>query len=209
MYKLKKFFANLIPFKKVRCKIKGKINRKKTLKDFFASINNLNCQVGKNSYCDKTVFVASNKTVIGNYCSIAGDVIIGAGDHPLSFLSTSPFFYLKFLGWVDQDQWITKTEPCHIGNDVWIGDRVFIKAGVKVGNGAVLAAGAVVVKDVPPYAIVGGVPAKIIRYRFTEKQIEDLEKLKWWDLDEEIIKQIPYKNIDQAIKFLKKQKTID
>ena len=75
-----------------------------------------------------------------------------------------------------------------IGNDVWIGMRVIIMPGVSVGHGAVIGAGAVVVKDVPPYAIVGGVPAKIIRYRFTPEVIEKLLEFQWWNYDEAILK---------------------
>lgn len=75
-----------------------------------------------------------------------------------------------------------------IGNDVWIGSHVLINGDVKVGNGAVIGAGAVVVKDVPPYAVVGGVPARVIRYRFTEDIISQLERLQWWNLPEEVLK---------------------
>lgn len=204
MNKIKLFLTKFIPIKKVRHRISARLKAHRVLYDFFAPAKNLPCKIGVHSYCDNTLFVASPDTVIGDYCSIAGNVIIGAGNHPMQFLSTSPFFYMKFLGWRPNDEIDCKLPPCTIGNDVWIGDKVFIKAGVNIGNGAVLAAGAVVVKDVPPYAIVGGVPAKIIRYRFTEKQIAYLEQYKWWDLDPDIIKQIPYKDINQAINFLKK-----
>ncbi len=80
--------------------------------------------------------------------------------------------------------------------------NVIIKDGVTVGDGAVIGMGAVVTKDVPPYAIVGGVPAKVIKYRFDEKTITKLLELKWWDLDDEIIKQIPVNDINKAIEFL-------
>ena len=93
--------------------------------------------------------------------------------------------------------------PVIIGNDVWIGDGVKIKNGVTIGDGAIIGACALVIKDVPPYAIVGGVPAKIIKYRFKKNIIKELLKLKWWDLDVEIIKQIPYDNIEEAISFIK------
>ena len=75
-----------------------------------------------------------------------------------------------------------------IGNDVWIGSHVLIKGGVHIGNGACVAAGAVVVKDVPPYAIVGGVPAKVIRYRFSPEVIGKLLELEWWNFDESKLK---------------------
>ena len=88
-----------------------------------------------------------------------------------------------------------------IGNDVWIGKRAIIKAGVKIGDGAVVGAGAVVTKDVPPYAIVAGVPAKIIKYRFDEDTIAQLLKTKWWNLsDEELEKRAG--NITNVHEFL-------
>jgi acetyltransferase-like isoleucine patch superfamily enzyme len=134
-------------------------------------------------------------------------VVIGHGKHPLNFLSTSPYLYFDELEYKDPNQvthsefW--KCEPVEIGNDVWIGDGVFIKNGIKIGDGAVLGARAVITKDVPPYAIVEGCPAKIIKYRFSEEIINELLKLKWWELDDNIIKKIPYDNINSAIKFIK------
>jgi hypothetical protein len=71
--------------------------------------------------------------------------------------------------------------PVRIGNDVWIGQRVTIRRGVRIGDGAVIAAGSVVVKDVPPFAIVGGVPARVLRYRFSESLIERIQRVRWWD----------------------------
>lgn len=120
-------------------------------------------------------------TKIGNYCSVANDVICGLGNHPLDLFSTSPLFYrvnntfnLKI---VDKDLDFTEYKSINIGHDVWIGTRVTILDGVNIGNGAVIAAGALVTKDVPPYAIVGGVPSKVIKYR----DMKD-SKDEWWNL---------------------------
>ena len=79
--------------------------------------------------------------------------------------------------------------PAVIGNDVWIGSKATVFGGVKVGNGAVIAAGAVVTKDVPPYSVVGGVPARLIRYRFEKEEIELFEKYQWWNLQDEVLRE--------------------
>lgn len=130
---------------------------------------------------------------IGKFCSIAGDYSqIGMGKHSLEYLSTSSIFTAKNNGtgrkWTKK-QTFDEYEDIYIGNDVWIGSSVKIMPGVKIGNGAVVGAGAIVTKDVPPYAIVGGVPAKIIRYRFSEEVISKLEKSKWWELPDAVLKE--------------------
>lgn len=124
---------------------------------------------------------------MGNFCSIGPNVQIGLAPHPSRiFVSTYPAFYsncnggcqLSFREDKIYDDSVPKTV---IGNDVWIGSNVIIPGGIHIGTGAILAAGAVVVKDVPPYAIVGGNPAKIIRFRFSEEQIRDLMESEWWN----------------------------
>lgn len=128
---------------------------------------------------------------IGKFCSIAGECHIGMGNHTTNNVSTSPIFTEKNNGtgqiWCDSTTAAPFKEVI-IGNDVWIGFRSMVLGGVNIGNGAVVAAGAVVTKDVPPYAIVAGVPARIIKYRFTENEINKLEELKWWDKNDGILK---------------------
>ena len=202
-YDLKKFFVGLLPNGNYKNELLFKIYTNKMKKT--NPVNRLKCKVGKNTYCSKSIDVQNPETTIGSFCSIAQNVMIGPSEHPLNYLSSSPCFYTSMFGWRNRKcNYKIIADPCHIGNDVWIGHGVFIKAGVNVGDGAVIAAGAVVVKDIPPYAIVGGVPAKVIRYRFSEEQIKALLELKWWDLDDEVIQQIPYENIDEAIEFIKK-----
>ena len=121
--------------------------------------------------------------VIGAFCSCGGGVSIGGGLHPLEMVSTSPIFlkgkniFHKNLANFDFEG----SKTVHIGNDVWIGNGVYIKSGVTIGDGAVIGAHAVVTHDVPPYAIVAGVPAALLRYRFSQEVIDGLLNLKWWN----------------------------
>lgn len=146
--------------------------------------------VGSYSYISRrTSLVCAS---VGKFCSVAGSCMIGAGTHTTSNISTSPIF-TEHKNAVGQSWIPTSTEnpysgKIEIGNDVWIGARVMIVGNVRVGNGAVIAAGAVVTKDVPPYAVVGGIPAKVIKYRFEPQIIEILERLKWWDWPDKVLK---------------------
>lgn len=128
---------------------------------------------------------------VGKFCSIAGDCAIGMGTHTLKYKSTSPIFTSRHNStgsrWVDTNSY-NEYKEIYIGNDVWIGQRAMVMGGVKIGDGAVIGAGSVVTKDVPPYAIVGGVPAKIIRYRFKPETIEKLLIEQWWNKSDEFIK---------------------
>ena len=131
---------------------------------------------------------------IGKFCSISSDTIIGMATHTLNKLSTSPIFTEAKNGtnhsWVPFSV-INPYERVIIGNDVWIGARAMVLGGKKIGNGAVIAAGAIVTKDVQPYSVMAGVPAKVIRYRFPQEIIDRLEAIQWWTLpDEELIKNI-------------------
>lgn len=136
----------------------------------------------------------NSHATIGRFCSIARDVTIGALPHPDTWLSTSSFQYdhrkFGFYDKVEQprlkrsqknDQ--SKRKAPVIGNDVWIGTSAIILNNVTVGDGAIIAAGAVVSQDVEPYSIVGGVPARHIRYRFDKETINKLIKIKWWNYD--------------------------
>lgn len=145
-------------------------------------------KIGSYSYINKDSNLANCE--IGRFCSIASRVSIVASTHPTNtFVSTSPVFHsiqqqcgATFVtGQRFQETLSVGGRTVIIGNDVWIGQGVQIIGGVTIGDGAIVAAGAVVVKDVPPYAIVGGVPAKIIRYRFTDEQIETLKRDQWWN----------------------------
>lgn len=140
-----------------------------------------------------TTFVDSVvcRGTVGSFCSIGpGTMIGGLGVHPLHMISTNPVFYstLRQCGMTFSDaDYFTEMKPVTLGNDVWVGASALILGGVTVGHGAVIAAGAVVTKDVPDYAVVGGVPAKVIKYRFTEQEIALLLELQWWALPDSVL----------------------
>lgn len=148
---------------------------------------------------------------IGRYCSIASGLEVMAAEHPIKRFTTSPITYLP--RWVDHARsefsgdWQVRTfeqdlpAPV-IGNDVWIGQQVLLKGGIVIGDGAVIAAKAVVTKDVPAYAIVGGVPAKVIRYRFSERQIGRLLGLRWWRFNYPDLPQEDWDDIDAFLDAL-------
>lgn len=156
-------------------------------------------------------YVGTNSNVVhadvGKFCSIASDVSIGMASHTLSHISTSPIFTECHNGtktsWVESNINAAETKRCIIGNDVWIGAKVLIKDGVHIGDGAVVGAGSIVTHDVPPYAIVAGVPAKIIRYRFSPEVIATLQRLAWWNWPETLLKQkIKYFQTQQIDQFV-------
>ncbi len=162
----------------------------------------------KNSILGKNVLIAKNADVynskigylssigryakithteIGKFCAISWDVTINAISHPYNHLSISAFAYVPYVGNFVEER-VQSYQKVIIKNDVWVGANSVVMPGVTIGNGAIIGAGAVVTKDVPDYAIVAGVPAKVIKYRFDNETIDNLLKLKWWDLAPEVIK---------------------
>ena len=126
-------------------------------------------------------------TEIGKFSCIGREVLVGLGKHPSNdFVSNHPAFYSQLkqvqITFVSEALF-EEYEKIKIGNDVWIGARAVILDGVEIGDGAIVAAGAVVTKNIPAYAVVGGVPAKILRYRFEPEEIIFLTAFKWWDKD--------------------------
>ncbi|WP_332401022.1 CatB-related O-acetyltransferase [Pseudolactococcus laudensis] len=128
---------------------------------------------------------------IGKYCSISFNVVIGPSEHHLDWISTHSFLQYSELGFVDYNEPYVKSNV-FIGNDVLISSGATILQGVQIGNGAIVGAGAVVTKNVEPYEIVGGIPARHIRYRFDSETILKLEKMQWWNWSDERIR----KNIE-------------
>lgn len=141
--------------------------------------------IGPESYGDLTVFTwgENAKLVVGNYTSIAAGVkVLLGGEHRTDWVTTYPFNVLWSMAKNIEGHPRTKGDVI-IGNDVWIGTEALICSGVTIGDGAVIGARAVVTKNVPPYAIVAGNPAKIVKFRFEEEVIEELLKLQWWNWD--------------------------
>lgn len=169
---------------------------------------------GKNSVGAFTYFNGAAEifhTRIGRYCSIAQDVMIGPGEHPIGNLSTHPFAFgggrNRFQNKVDYEELLQSSrstvvhQTTEIGSDVWIGARCFIAQGVRIGDGCVIGAGAVVTKDLPPYSIAVGTPAKVIRSRFPEALVERLLKLEWWNywLNKDVIGELNYGDIEACL----------
>ena len=151
-----------------------------------------NSKIGK--YSSVSSYTKLINVSLGNFTVIARESRIGLGPHPTNLLTTHSIFY-KNKPWGFHPEWVQKADfdenkRTIVGNDVWIGSRSIVMDGVHIGDGAIVAAGSVVTKDVPPYAIVGGAPAKIIKYRFSEEMIKRLLEIKWWNLPDEKITEV-------------------
>ncbi|MFD1343271.1 CatB-related O-acetyltransferase [Litorisediminicola beolgyonensis] len=160
-------------------------------------------EIGRFSYLSEGSAVFA-RTRIGRYCSIGRYCDIGALAHPTDYLSTHPFQYSPFhfpqrayrkRELVEFD----RGEGPVIGHDVWIGTRATILRGLTIGHGAVIAAGAVVTRDVAPYEVVGGLPAKRIRMRFDAETVERLLAVAWWDLPFEALDGLPFDDLPRCL----------
>lgn len=178
------------------------------------------CSIGAFSYvCQKGMF---SGVEIGRYCSVAQEVWLGPPQHDTAAFSTHPFIFdhpriTASLRGDELYERVIGTSPYSgfspfpvdkpsiiIGNDVWIGARAVVMEGVKVGDGAVIAAGAVVTKDVAPYTIVGGVPARPIRKRFSDEIIAQLLELQWWRYDmSHVSNRVDYGRPSEVVDFMR------
>lgn len=153
---------------------------------------------------------------MGRFCSVAPGVKIGLGHHPTDWLSTHPAFFdamQNFSFWPESRGFKTglsrpaevlKSAPS-IGNDVWIGANATILRGVTIGDGAVISAGSVVHKDVPPYTVVSGYPARPLKLRFDKEIVERLQKIQWWRFSLASLRGVPFDNILKAVEVLEKR----
>jgi acetyltransferase-like isoleucine patch superfamily enzyme len=168
--------------------------------------------VGKYFGMNENCFVA--RATVGAFCAIGARTAINPFNHPSDWLSIHEFqYHPSSFDWVDEYNDFLRLErtpdmfkPVTIGNDVWTGHNVNVTAGVNVGDGAIIAAGSVVTKDVPPYAIVAGVPATVRRYRFPEQIIGRLLRLRWWDLELSQLSGLPFRDVERCLDMIEKIK---
>lgn len=173
---------------------------------------------GAFSYITDNVSLRSVRS-LGRFCAIGPNLLAGMAEHSVTSLSPNILFPDIDSGWtrgftdytvgnaemvktIKDKQAVelkARREMLTIGNDVWIGGNVSIRRGVTIGDGAIIATGSVVLHDVPPYAIVGGVPAKILKYKFPDHIIEKLETLRWWDYGPDILKGVDITDVDHTV----------
>lgn len=164
--------------------------------------------VGKYFGMNADCYVA--RATVGAYGAIGARTSINPFNHPIDWLSINEFqYHPNSFDWVDEYRNFKRLERTPdmfqhvtIGNDVWTGHNVNILAGVNVGDGAIIGAGAVVTKDVLPYAIVAGCPAQVKRFRFPDKTIERLLRVKWWDLELSDLSGLPFQKIDHCLDLI-------
>lgn len=178
--KIKRIIYEYFLYRKVRKE--GGPAFSKTLRKYFHEKYNINIGYGTYGGCFNHNNNIPENVEFGNYCSIAGNLRIIRADHPKNYFTLHPLFYNPDMGFVKKDQ--LKRNKLMIGHDVWIGEwSVILPKVSKIGNGAIIGAGSIVTKNVEPYTIVGGNPAKRIGKRFSDETIEQIEQTQWWNWD--------------------------
>lgn len=190
--KAKVFLEKEVVFKKAEFEGSNRIGKRTNIRK---------AKIGFGTYIGENCLL--NNVKIGRFCSIGNNIRIVLGNHPLNYVSTHPFcyttifekegLYFKNIKKFDDILRLDEDKVLEIGSDVWIGDNVVIFGGVKIGDGAVLGTGTIITKDVPAYSVIVGIPGKVLKMRFSQNEIEFLEKLKWWNKDKEWLE----KNIDK------------
>jgi acetyltransferase-like isoleucine patch superfamily enzyme len=166
--------------------------------------------VGKYFGMNEHGYVA--RATIGSFCAFGARTSINPFNHPTDWLSIHEFqYHPSSFDWVGEYNDFVRLERTpdmfrnvSIGSDVWTGHNVNVMSGINVGDGAIIAAGAVVTKDVPPFAIVAGVPAVVKRMRFSEGLIERLLKVRWWDLELAELSGLPFRDVERCVNELER-----
>ena len=170
-------------------------------------------KIGKYCSLNQDAFVI--RADVGAFCAFGARTAINPSNHPIDWLSIHEFQYNPTAyGWISEYNDVNRIERTpdmlprvSIGNDVWIGNGVNV-LGVNIGDGAVVAAGSIVTRDVPPYAIVAGSPATVRRYRFEDKIIERFLLAKWWELELEQIKDLPFRDVERCLDTIERLKAL-
>jgi acetyltransferase-like isoleucine patch superfamily enzyme len=157
------------------------------------------CSLGETSLIARGIF--------GSFCAMGARIAVNPFNHPTNWLSIHEFqFRSDSYDWVPEYREMARDgrtadmfQEVYFGNDIWVGNNANVLGGVAVGDGAVIAAGAVVTKDVPPYAIVAGVPATVKRFRFADKIIERLLRSKWWELELSDLSGLPFRDVERCL----------
>jgi virginiamycin A acetyltransferase len=210
------FIVKINRFYKERIKSKIESNRFKKLNceihesaKIFKNYSFNNVKIGYGSYVSSNATISN--TEIGKFCSIGPNLLCGWGIHPTNGISTSPVFYStsKQTGFTYcKINKIEERKNIIIGNDVFIGANVTILDGIKINDGAIIGAGAVVSKNIPAFAIAVGCPIQIIKYRFNDEIIKELNNLKWWDQNDQVFEKVEeyFFEIEKFISYMKNLK---
>lgn len=176
-------------------------------------------RIGAFTYLGGKQSIFRHISSIGRFCLISRSIDTGSVEHPLSQLSPHPMFQgrwestwpqlkdfyrensemIRKSGQQVAEEAASRFKKIEIGNDVWIGEGVFIRRGVRIGDGAVIASRSVVLKDVEPYTIVGGVPAKFLKHRFEPRVIEEIQRLRWWDYGVSALNGVDFTDVEDAL----------
>jgi acetyltransferase-like isoleucine patch superfamily enzyme len=179
---------------------------------------NRNTQLGPDVTAGKYLGMNENcfiaRAAIGAFCSIGARTAINPFNHPINWLSIHEFqYHARSFDWISDyremkrlDRTPDMFQRVSIGNDVWMGHNVNVLSGVTVGDGAVIGAGSVVTKPVPPYAVVAGVPAKLVRYRFDERTIERLLAVRWWEFDLPELSGLNFRDVVDCLHILEEMR---
>jgi acetyltransferase-like isoleucine patch superfamily enzyme len=206
----------LHPFPQIRLLPGARIFKSKAEGPLYLSRNarlGPDVTVGKYTGLNDDTYVARAK--VGAFCSFGARTAINPFNHPLDWLSIHEFQYNpNSYDWIEEYESIKRLSRtpqmftrATIGNDVWMGHNVNVMSGINVGDGAVIAAGSIVTKDVPPYAIVAGVPATIKRQRFPERIVERLLSSKWWELELSDLSGLPFDDVERCLDTIEKLKS--